>query len=56
MTLLAAEGLNGKAEQDVFAQKVIGIDPSLLEVGNVQLVIGEFVFLLGGALRASLAI
>jgi hypothetical protein len=41
-TILAAEGLNGQAEEDVFTQEMIGVDPALLEVSHIQFVPGEF--------------
>ena len=55
-TVLVAERLNGQAEQDVFAQEVIRVDPPLLEIGDIQLVIGELALLLWEASRASLAV
>lgn len=43
--ILTADGLNGQTEQDVFTQKMIGVDPTLLDVGHVQFVHGEFALL-----------
>jgi hypothetical protein len=43
--ILTADWLNGQTEQDVFTQKMIGVDPTLLDVGHVQFVHGEFALL-----------
>ena len=43
--ILAADGLNGQTEQDVFTQEMIGVDPTLLEIGHIQFVHSKFALL-----------